>query len=200
MADGIKRETIINGTVGGTNRQVQVRRVRPNAFTQAKQAIFMERLAESANITLSAEAAGVSVETIRRWRRRVPAFAAAWQRALAEGYADLEARTLAQLRFGVTSERETSVTAEGALRTVERRDAPGAAVRLLQMHRAEATAIRAVQQSGAAALSPQEHARLVAKVRVAIDLIEGRRAEMPGGRGGAAPELLAPTGRDDDAR
>ena len=51
---------------------------------------FIETLAESANVTLSAAAAGVSPSAAYRRRGRDASFRARWGEALATGYAQLE--------------------------------------------------------------------------------------------------------------
>ena len=51
---------------------------------------FIETLAESANVTLSAAAAGVSPSSAYRRRGRDACFRARWGEALATGYAQLE--------------------------------------------------------------------------------------------------------------
>lgn len=59
-------------------------------WTDEAEARFLDRLASSCNVTLSAEAAGFSKECIYRRRRQDPAFAERWQAALDQGYARIE--------------------------------------------------------------------------------------------------------------
>lgn len=59
-------------------------------WTDAAEARFLDALAASCNVTLSAAATGFSKEAIYRRRRADPAFAARWQAALEQGYAALE--------------------------------------------------------------------------------------------------------------
>lgn len=51
---------------------------------------FILSLSETCNVSLSAERAGVALSTVYKIRQRDAAFAAAWQRALDDGYQRLE--------------------------------------------------------------------------------------------------------------
>ncbi|MDE2404144.1 MAG: hypothetical protein KGM17_05445 [Sphingomonadales bacterium] len=51
-------------------------------FTPARQVLFCEALAATGNVRLTCARTGVSAETAYRLRRRLPAFAAAWDGAL----------------------------------------------------------------------------------------------------------------------
>lgn len=72
-------------------RRLQARKVRAGGFTEAKRRVFLDSLAGCCNVTTSAKAAGVSVNTINYHRRRDPVFAEQWGEALAAGYLVLEA-------------------------------------------------------------------------------------------------------------
>lgn len=61
---------------------------------------FLARLAESSNVTKSAEFAGVNPGTVYELRRRDPEFAQSWLEALCEGYDHLEMDLLLYLRTG----------------------------------------------------------------------------------------------------
>jgi len=61
---------------------------------------FLDHLAESSNVTQSAEHAGIDASRVYRLRRAEPDFARQWQTALAEGYAHLEMEVLRRLREG----------------------------------------------------------------------------------------------------
>lgn len=61
---------------------------------------FLDHLAESSNVTRSAEHAGIDISRVYRLRRAQPEFARAWQVALAEGYSHLEMEVLRRLREG----------------------------------------------------------------------------------------------------
>jgi len=64
-------------------------------WTEAAEAIFLDALAASCNVTHAAETAGFSREAIYARRRRDPAFAQGWQEALVQGHARLEAGLVA---------------------------------------------------------------------------------------------------------
>jgi len=65
---------------------------------------FLSKLAETSNVTRSAEHAGVNPSTVYDLRRRDPAFAQRWLDALCEGYDNLEMEMLHHLRSGESSE------------------------------------------------------------------------------------------------
>ncbi|MEQ1726335.1 MAG: hypothetical protein ABL882_10470 [Sphingopyxis sp.] len=128
-------EQIKNGADGP---KAQVRRPRKDAFSPQKQGRFFARLAETANITTSAEYAGVSVSTVKLWRRKDAAFRARWAQALSDGYADIEMRCQAIALFGAVSETSSEACADGVRKVRRRRDQPDMMVRLLQLHKTEA--------------------------------------------------------------
>lgn len=55
-------------------------------ISQRKRDEFIRHLSETCNVTLSAERTGVAFSTFNKIRQRDAAFAAAWQRALDDGY------------------------------------------------------------------------------------------------------------------
>jgi hypothetical protein len=59
-------------------------------WSDAAEMRFLDSLAASCNVTLSAKAAGFSREAIYKRRRHDPAFAERWQAALEQGYARIE--------------------------------------------------------------------------------------------------------------
>ena len=59
---------------------------------------FLQKLAETSNVTSSAAAAGVATSRAYKTRREDARFAAAWQAALVEGYEHLEMEALGFLR------------------------------------------------------------------------------------------------------
>jgi hypothetical protein len=67
-----------------------------SGMTGAQSRAFLDHLAETANVTASAKAAEISPSLAYRMRRERPAFRAAWEAALAEGYARLEAFLVSQ--------------------------------------------------------------------------------------------------------
>lgn len=62
--------------------------------------LFLDHLAESSNVTASAEKAGISVSRAYKVRREEPEFARQWLVALAEGYLHLEMDVVRRLREG----------------------------------------------------------------------------------------------------
>lgn len=84
----------------GNKRRVQVRKVRPDGFTDEKRQKFLDTLAGCATVNRSAAAAGVSVETINYHRRRDPVFAQQCAEALDVGYDNLEANSVAEAASG----------------------------------------------------------------------------------------------------
>ncbi len=60
--------------------------------------VFLEALAETSNVSASAEQANISPGQVYQTRRADTDFAAKWQAALCEGYANLEMEVLGYLR------------------------------------------------------------------------------------------------------
>ncbi len=83
--------------------------------------LFLAVLANTSNVTLAAQKAGINPARAYKVRREEEAFARAWRAALIEGYEHLELELLARLRVG------------------EPKDGPrhdnGAALRLLALHK-----------------------------------------------------------------
>jgi hypothetical protein len=86
--------------IGGSNkRRVQVRaprgakkaKPRRNGFTKSRKEEFLAPFAATCNAKGSARAAGVAWTTVYQHRKSDPAFRAAWEEALDEGYARVEA-------------------------------------------------------------------------------------------------------------
>jgi len=79
----------------GKNRLTQVARTGSRKlFDAARREVFLEWFAATCNVKLSAEKADVCYQTVFRHRMKDEGFAEAWDRALAQGYARLEARLL----------------------------------------------------------------------------------------------------------
>lgn len=70
--------------------RVQKRRPSTNRFTANKQQRFLDALAHTCNVAVSADHADVSTVTVYQHRLRDPAFRARWQEAIAAGYDRLE--------------------------------------------------------------------------------------------------------------
>lgn len=84
----------------GNRRRVQVRKVREGGFTEAKKQVFLDHLASCCNVTRSAKAAGVSVNTINYHRRNDPVFAQQMAEALEASYLALEAMAMEEAAGG----------------------------------------------------------------------------------------------------
>ena len=113
----------------GNGRRVQVRKVRAGGFTEAKKQIVLDHLAACCNLTRSAKAAGISVETVNEHRRRDPAFRQQVIEAIEAGYEALDAMALDRAaRSGRYVPGDTAVGAE----TID----PEMALHLLRLRRA----------------------------------------------------------------
>ena len=77
-------------------RRLQLKKVRRVRFVDWRKELFLARFAATADETAAAEAAGVCVSTVWRHRQKNAEFARAWQAALDQGYATLEAEALRQ--------------------------------------------------------------------------------------------------------
>ena len=101
--------------------------------------LFLDFLAESSNVSASAERAGVSASRAYKVRREEPAFAKAWLAALYEGYIHLEMEVVRRLR-------------EGDMQTANKDKYDFAnAIRLLSAHRDTAAQAQAQQRNVSAA-------------------------------------------------
>ncbi len=96
---------------------------------------FLEALAQSSNVTKSAEAAGIDTSSAYRARTSEPEFARRWMDALWEGYEHLEMEVLRRLR-------------EGKLQTDDGDKYDfAAAIRLLSAHRENAAKAQAARRN-----------------------------------------------------
>jgi len=92
---GARARAADNGEiVGRPYGRVQIVERGRKLFGKERQRIFLEHLAATCNVARSARAAGVTVECVYQRRMKDAAFRAAWNRALEQGYARLEARML----------------------------------------------------------------------------------------------------------
>lgn len=77
--------------VGSGKNRLLVKKCRSKReISQRKRDEFIRHLSETCNVTLSAKRTGVAFSTFYKIRQRDAAFAAAWQRALDDGYQRLE--------------------------------------------------------------------------------------------------------------
>jgi len=102
----------------------------PDARLNMKiRSLFLDHLAQTANVAASARAAGVTSSAVYAERRRTPAFRDAWALALAEGYARLETDLLAE-----ALQTPSGRTGDGTLKA--RAQKHRLAIALLSTHRA----------------------------------------------------------------
>lgn len=142
-----ERETELTRCHGGAVRgHAQVRAVRRDGWTKARRLVFLEHLAATCNVTLSAEAAGMDGKGVYRLRQRDSGFRAAWADALREGYAALELELLHRARFGT----EKPVFHAGKQVGVIRSYSDTVALRLLLAHKTAIDAERAREGTAAA--------------------------------------------------
>ena len=124
----------------GANRRLQMTKRGWNRFDAAKRKVFLEWFAATANAKEAARRAGAAYSTVYNHRMNDARFAEAWDRALEQSYARVEAKLLEmqfeqacgdQLEFDGAFEPP-----DGAL--VD----PLMAMQLLKQHKAEVTRIR----------------------------------------------------------
>ncbi len=92
---------------------------------------FLIALAETSNVSASAERADISRSWVNKTRREDPSFARQWLAALCEGYDNLEMDVLNRLRNGETHDPDG------------KKHDNAAAIRLLSLHRADVARARA---------------------------------------------------------
>ena len=114
---------------------------------------FLQALAETSNVTRSAQTAGISPSRAYKARRDHAEFAAQWRAALFEGYEHLEMEVLAQLR-GHDSDRKLDIAN---------------AIRLLAAHRETIAAERARREG-------EDEAAVFAALDRKIETIRARLA------------------------
>lgn len=120
----------------------RLRKRRADEWTAATTADFLAHLTATANVEASAKAVGKSVAEVYLRRRRLIAFRRAWEAALAEGYAQLEATLLDR---AINGRRTTKVTRQGKrVAHVAYSDSLG--LRLLTLHRRSVAESRATDR------------------------------------------------------
>ncbi|SFP36258.1 hypothetical protein [Sphingomonas rubra] len=179
-------------TVRAAGGRLQVRRAHPNKLTRACEQAFLAALSATANIALSAAAAGASTNAFRTRRATNPAFAREMRLALQAGYERVEAALLESWHPGAREDE--------AWRSNEAPPMPAMtanqALQLLYLHQKEArlTAMPAwwAQRAGEtgdlhdARLRDQYLARLAAEAEdrlLATVMRNDRSAEIRHGRG-----------------
>jgi hypothetical protein len=119
-----------DGVIEPGNRRLLQRKVRRGFnFTEKRQQIFLDHFAGTADFEASAEAAGVSVQTVREHLRREPGFAALRDEALHLSYPMLEAEAvrermaaLKRLRDNLEPTGEAAAEFERLMKLLARHD------------------------------------------------------------------------------
>jgi hypothetical protein len=97
------------------NRRQLQRRRRYVRFDAGAQAVFLAHFAATCDAKAAAAAAGVSESTVRRHRALDPAFAEAYEEALAQGYGWLEAEAVRQ-RLAAQARLRAAIEAAGPVK------------------------------------------------------------------------------------
>lgn len=117
------------GTIARTGKDgPQLIRSKGKRWTEAAEALFIDALAASCNVTHAAAVAGFSKEAIYRRRRTDAAFAALWQAALDQGVARLD---MASVRRAIEVLEGRLPDPDAPLPDMTARDA----IAILQLHR-----------------------------------------------------------------
>ena len=163
----------------GCNRRVQVTKRAWNRFDRAKKKIFLKWFAATANAKDSARRAGVGYSTVFDHRMADGQFAEAWDRALDQSYARLEAKVV-QMQFDEADGEP--IEFDGAF---EPPDPPvvdlAMALQLLKQHKAEVTRIRAERAHDPRSrrrkrVPAHERARLASDAEMRRALVKSLRA------------------------
>ena len=124
--------------VGGS--KPQIRKPGRNGWTRAKEEKFFTALAQTCNVTLAAQASGMSLTAAYQRRKKVAAFRAGWAEAIASAYQRLE---LVMLDRALNGTEKIVVRKDGSEERM--REYPNQiAMTLLKMHRD--SAIETIEQ------------------------------------------------------
>ena len=139
------------------NTKPKVRKPRRNEWTRAKEQTFFTALAETCNVKLAAETAGMSVAGAYWRRKRDAAFRAGWAEAIGAAYQRLE---LVMLDRALNGTEKIVVRKDGSEERM--REYPNQiAMHLLKMHRD--SAMQAIEEPDEADVA-DVRARLVEKL------------------------------------
>lgn len=128
--EGQSRELVL----GEYRGHPQQRKPRRDDWSQAKRDKFIEALADSCNVSLAARAINRSISNVYKQRTTNANFRAAWDQALAIGYARLEMMMLERALHGV----EKTVVLKSGETKVMREYSDRVALSLLRLHRENA--------------------------------------------------------------
>lgn len=149
------------------------------SWSNARTATFMATLRQTANVSAACRAADMTPAAAYKRRSLVPAFRAAWNDALCEGYATLEQLLLSQAIAELKPDDEAPA-ALPRLRLSER-----TIVSLLSLHRQTVRDLRAGQRADAGA-SPENEDEARAELEATLGMMRDRLAvaEADGDAGG----------------
>lgn len=163
----------------GAGTRAQLRRVGRRIWDDARKEEFLAVLAATCNVEEACRAVSMSNQGAYNLRLRDPAFAAAWKRAVEQGYSELEMLLLRQSLHGSTT-TETVEDGEGQCKQVKTvHSYPHTiALRLFQAHQSTAEAVRAEQDA-----SPDSD-QIRAEIQVRIAAMRVRSGGAKAGREG----------------
>ena len=118
-------------------KRPQLRQAGKTRWSNRTVRAFFAALADSCNVKLAAERAGISTSAIYERRGKDASFRAGWDKALAEGYAKLELIMLERALHGV----EKTIVLKNGETTTMREYSDRLGLMLLKMHRENVTAI-----------------------------------------------------------
>ena len=137
-------------------KRVRTRTARPKPRSKTRwRDAFLEKLAETSNITAAAKWAHITTSQVYASRRSEPEFARKWQAALCEGYDNLEMDLLYRLRTG-----QTVAEAGGKFEFA-------VALRLLAAHRESAARERALRDN-------EDADKILAEIDAKLDAMRDR--------------------------
>ena len=128
-----------------------------SGMTSAQMRAFLDHLAETANVTQSAKVAEVSTSLAYRTRMARPAFKKAWEAALGEGYARLEAYLVSEALV-----QANASTSEVTIKSRAQKYRLG--LSLLSLHRATVRGDAKIAPAKAKENATQARARLAARL------------------------------------
>jgi len=159
----------------GKGRSLKVRKASPGSWTKRKRAIFFKHLAATCNVKEAAKAAGMGLSGAYLRYHAEPAFAAAWDAALAQGQRHLSAllmaRSMGTARKGAASQLQgEDEDEEVPLPDPEEMDTE-LAMKVLALHSRQVTGPRMPSQTRMASKD-----ELIAALKKAIATLERREA------------------------
>lgn len=172
--------------LGASRVGPQKRGGRKSDWTEAMADRFVEQLADTCNVTLAARAIRRSIGNIYKHRAQNATFRAAWDQALATGYARLEMMMLERALHGV----EKTVVARDGTTTVMREYSDRVALTLLRMHRESAAiAENSTDQS-------EEYRAACERIMARLERLKERETCDGGSEDGGGGELETKAARD----